>query len=70
MSRWKRWGHLSIYLVYFQIMVLKISKITHFLYTSLMTKKVTVWAKYLRASERSYLAYPKNAMNYWVLSCH
>ena len=35
-----------------------------------MTKKVTVWAKYLRASERSYLVYSKNAMNYWVLSCH
>ena len=31
---------------------------------------VTVWANYLSASERSYLALSENAMDYWVLSYH
>ena len=31
---------------------------------------VTVSAKYLSASERSYLAYLENATDYWVLSYH
>ena len=42
------------------------------------TKTVTVWAKYLSTSERphlsafekTYLALPENAMDYWVLSFH
>ena len=36
------------------VMVIKMSKIAQFMYFLLMTvKKVTVWAKYLSASERS-----------------
>ena len=30
----------------------------------------TVLAKYLSASERSYLALLENAMDYWILSYH
>ena len=31
-------------------------------------KLVTIWTKYFSESERSYLAFLENAMNYWVLS--
>ena len=33
-------------------------------------KSVTVWAIYLSASERSYLALSKNARDCWLLSYH
>ena len=29
---------------------------------------VTVWAKYLSASEKSYLDFSENAMDYWIMS--
>ena len=63
-----------IYLVTFSpaFMVIKMSQIAHFLYFLLMTTKkpVTVWAKYLSASEKSHLAILENAMYCWVLSYH
>ena len=31
---------------------------------------MTVWAKYLGASERSYLALSENALGYWILGYH
>ena len=31
-------------------------------------KLVTIWTKYFSESERSYLTFLENAMNYWVLS--
>ena len=31
-------------------------------------KSATVWAKYIRISERSYLPLSENALNYWVLT--
>ena len=33
-------------------------------------KSVTVWRKYLLASEKSYLALSENAMDCWILSYH
>ena len=33
-------------------------------------KSVTVWTKYLRTSERSYLGLQENALDYWILSYH
>ena len=33
-------------------------------------ESVTVWAKYLNASEGSYLACSENAIDYWFLSYH
>ena len=33
-------------------------------------KSVLVCTKYLRASERSYLAPPENAVDCWILSYH
>ena len=52
------------------IMVIKMSKMAHFLYFLPITakKSVSVWAKYLNKSERSHLALSENAMDYWVLS--
>ena len=54
------------------IMVIKMSKMAHFLYFLPITikKSVSVWAKYLNKSERSHLALSENAMDYWVLSYH
>ena len=55
-----KWGHLSIYYVYLRVVVIKILKMTHFLYFLLVTdskKLVTVWVKYseyLTALERSH----------------
>ena len=47
-----------------RIMVIKMSKITHFMYFLLNTAKrsVLVWTSYLSASERSYLALLENIM--------
>ena len=51
------------------VMVIKMSKIAHFLYFLLMpAKKVTVWRKY--DLKRSYLALSENAMDCWILSYH
>ena len=54
------------------VMVIKMSKMTHFFVFSINgTKKpVTVWTKYLCASERSHLVLLENVMDYWVLSHH
>ena len=53
-----------------QVMVIKMSKIAHFFVFSAdaSKKSVTVWTKYLRTSERSYLALSENAMDCLVLS--
>ena len=56
----RKCDHLSIYHVKSQSMVIKMSKMVHFF--------VTVWAKYLTTSERSYLVLLENIMDYWVLS--
>ena len=52
-----------------QVMVIKMSKIAHFFVFSAdaSKKSVTVWTKYLRTSERSYLALSENAMDCLVL---
>ena len=45
------------------------SKMAHFLYFLLMSaENQLVWRRYLRASERSYLALSENAMDCWILS--
>ena len=53
-------------------MVIKMPKMAHlFIYFADDSKKsVTVWANYLSAFERSYLALLKIALDYWVLSYH
>ena len=52
-------------------MVMKMSKMAHFLYFLLIiAKSVAVWRKYLRASERLYLALSEDAMGCCILSCH
>ena len=53
-------------------MVIKMSKMAHlFVYFANDSEKsVIVWANYLNAFERSYLALLKIAMDYWVLSYH
>ena len=52
------------------VLVIKMSKMAHFLYFLLMAAKktVTVWVKYLSAPERSYLILSENAMDYSILS--
>ena len=63
-----KWSHLSIYYVYLRVVVIKILKMTHFLYFLLVTdskKLVTVWVKYseyLTALERSYWVFSENGM--------
>ena len=54
------------------VMVIKMSKMAHlFVYFANDSEKsVIVWANYLNAFERSYLALLKIAMDYWVLSYH
>ena len=46
------------------VMVIKMSKMANIFTfsTDARTKSVTVWRKYSRASERSYLALSENAM--------
>ena len=52
-----------------RVMVIKMSKMAHFLYFLLMSaENQLVWRRYLRASERSYLALSENAMDCWILS--
>ena len=54
-----------------RVMVIKMSKMAHFLYFLLMSaENQLVWRRYLRASERSYLALSENAMDCWILSYH
>ena len=54
------------------VMVIKMSKKgSFFVFSADASKKsVTVWRKYLPASERSYLALSENAMDCWILSYH
>ena len=53
------------------VIVIKMSKVAQFVFSADASKKlVPVWTKYLRASERSYLALSENAMNSWILSYH
>ena len=55
-----------------KIMVIRMSKIAHFMYFLLDTGKKTdpVWARYLNASERSYLALLQNTMGYGAQTYH
>ena len=54
------------------VIVIRMSKMTHFMYLLLHTEKksVPVWGRYLNASKRSYLALLQNTMDYGVLSYH
>ena len=49
-----------------RVMVIKMSKMAHFMYFLLNTAKtsVPVWARYLNASESSYLALLENTMDF------
>ena len=51
----KNWVVSPVITFTIRVMVIKMTKMTHFLYFLLMTAKkiITVWAKYLNASERS-----------------
>ena len=52
-------------------MVIRMSKMAHLMYFLLNTKKTdTVSARYLNASEMSYLALLQNIMGYGVLTYH
>ena len=53
-----------------QVMVITMSKMVYvFVFSADASQKsVIVWTKYLRASERTYLALSENAMDYWILS--
>ena len=57
-----------------RVMVIKTSKLAHFMYILLDTAKyqisVPFWARYLNASERSYLALSENTMDYVLQSYH
>ena len=50
-----------------RVMVLEMSKMNFLL---MPAKNRSQYMKYLRASERSYLALSKNAMDCWILSYH
>ena len=52
--------------------IVKMAKMAHsFVYSADESKKsVTVLAKYLSTSKRSYLAPSENAMGYWILNYH
>ena len=54
------------------VIVIKIPKLAHFLYSLLMTakKSVTVQANFLSTPGRCYLAPSENIMDYWNLSYH
>ena len=66
----KKWGHLSSYHVYSRSYGHKNVKDCSFFVFSADTSQnsVTVWTKYLLASERSYLALSENAVDCWILS--
>ena len=54
-----------------KVMVIRMSKMAHLMYFLLNTKKKDpVWARYLNASEMSYLALLQNTMDYGVLTYH
>ena len=55
-----------------KVMVIRMSKMAYLMYFLLNTEKKLdpVWARYLNASERSYLALLQNTMDYGVLSYH
>ena len=51
-----------------RVTVVRMSKMTQFLFFLLMTaKNQSILAKYLKAPERSYLLLPESVMNYWVM---
>ena len=68
-SRSTNWGHLSGYQVYYVYSHENIkSGSSSFVYSADDSKaSLTVWAKYLGESERSYLFLSENAMDYWML---
>ena len=53
-----------------KVMVIRMSKMAYLMYFLLNTEKKPdpVWARYLNASERSYLALLQNTMDYGVLT--
>ena len=67
----RKMGHLSSYHVYYWGVMVKCQKWLIFVFTADGSKKlVTIWAKYLNASERSHLALSENAIIYCILSHH
>ena len=65
-SRWKKWGHCVVIMFTPRFMVIKMSKMALFfcIFCRWQQKSVTVWAKYLRVSERSYLTLQKKL---WII---
>ena len=54
-----------------RVMAIKMSKMAGFMYFLLDTaKNQSVWARYLSASVRSYLAFSENTMGYVLRSYH
>ena len=54
-----------------KVMVIRISKMAHLMYFLLNTEKTDpVWARYLNASEKSYLTLLQSTMDYEVLTYH
>ena len=53
-----------------RVLLIKMSKMAHFLYFLLKTAKkiVPVWIKFLNAFKTSYLALLRTTMDYWVLN--
>ena len=53
------------------VMVIIMSKIAHFcIFWTWEYKNQSVWKKYSSASERSFLAISKYAMNFWIMKYH
>ena len=71
-SRWKKLCYLPSYHVYCPSYGHQnVKNGLFFEFSAAASKKsVTVWTKYLRASERSDLALSENAMDCWILSYH
>ena len=69
--RWEKCRYLSSYMFTPTVMVIKISKMSHFLYFMLMAVKklVTVWAKHLNVTKRSYWVLSENDMVNRVWNC-
>ena len=66
----KKWDRLSGYHVYSRSYGHEnVKNGSFFVFSTGDSKKsVTVWIKYLRTSEKSYLALSENAMDCWILS--
>ena len=66
-------GVICLFIVFTsRVMVIKMSKIAHFMHFFLITssKTITVWTHYLSLSEKFYLALLENAIDYYSLSYH